>query len=60
MHFITLDLCKFTLLVVIPLYFRECALLIVNILLLQKPDYAGRNLMTQTQYSCINVVITQI
>ena len=57
MHFIPLNLRKCALMIVITLYFRECAILVVNVLFWRKPDYYGRNLVTQTQYSCRNVMM---
>ena len=47
MHFTPLYLRKCAILVVIPLCFREYALMIVNMLFCQKPDYSGKNLMAQ-------------
>ena len=60
MHFTPLYLRKCAILVVIPLCFREYALMIVNMLFCQKPDYSGKNLMAQTRYSRRNVVMMQI
>ena len=49
MYFTPLDLSKFALLILNPLYFRGCSLLIANILFYLKPDDSGRNLMTQAR-----------
>ena len=60
MHFITLDLVKCALLVVIPMYFCECEHLIVNMIFCHKPDDYGRNLMKQTFSSRRNVMMTEL
>ena len=59
MHITPLDLRKFYLLIVVPLYFRECDLLIVNMLFFWKPDDFGRISMPQPQSSHRIMIITQ-
>ena len=59
MNLITLDLRECDIMIVIPLYFHEYALLIVNMLFYQKPDDSSRNSMKQTQSFRRNMMMTQ-
>ena len=59
MKFTPLDLRKYALQVVKPLFFGECALLIINMIFCQNNDNYGRNLMTQTGSSRRTVMMTQ-